>query len=284
LLGATRTDLERFVMQQGIRHVEDESNSDIRYARNALRHNVIPALAACFPGFQARVARSAQHAQSAQRLLTELAEQDLAACADGDCIDIERLKCLSIDRIDNMLRHWLARARVRMPSTAWLIEMREQLMNAKDDAQVRVIHADCEIRRYRNQIHLTPRLEGESSDVQPIIFRWQGEGMLHFPSYGGSLHFDSAQHGVDATWLLLQEMQIRYRGGGEKLKPALNRPTRSLKHHYQSLNIPAWERMQLPVITAGGQLLYAAGVGMNWLNLQAADVQAIRLRWEKDII
>jgi tRNA(Ile)-lysidine synthase len=40
---------------------------------------------AAFPGFQERFARSAQHAQSATRLLTELAEQDLAATLDGDC-------------------------------------------------------------------------------------------------------------------------------------------------------------------------------------------------------
>jgi tRNA(Ile)-lysidine synthase len=48
----------------------------------------MPALAEAFPGFQERFARSAQHAQSAQRLLTELAEQDLALCLDDDCIDI----------------------------------------------------------------------------------------------------------------------------------------------------------------------------------------------------
>lgn len=284
LLEVTRVELERFITQQEIQYIEDESNADFRYARNALRHNVMPTLVAHFPGFQKRIARSAQHAQSAHRLLTELAEQDLGVCADGGCIDIDRLKRFSIDRMDNLLRHWFARQGVRMPSTAWLMEMREQLLNAKDDAQVRVTHADCEIRRYRNRIHLTPRSEGASFDVPTITFRWNGEAQLHFPSYGGSLHFDAAPEGVSAVWLLAQEMQIRNRNGGEKLKSAPNRPTRSLKHHYQALDIPAWERTRLPVITTDEQLLYAAGVGMHWGKWQVGTGQAICLRWEKDII
>lgn len=284
LLGVSRAELERFVAQQNIGHVEDESNSDFRYARNALRHNVMPSLDVFFPGFQKRIARSAQHAQSAQRLLTELAEQDLAACADGDCIDIEGLRRFGMDRIDNLLRHWFALRGVRMPSTTWLREMRTQLLDAKEDAQVRVTHPDCEIRRYRSRIHLTQRLDDASLQVLPIAFRWQGESFLHFPSYGGSLHFDPAAEGLDAAWLRTHEMQIRHRSGGETLKPAPNRPTRSLKHHYQALNIPAWERLRLPVIMANRELLYAAGIGMNWRNLPSGGAQVICLRWEKDII
>ena len=43
----------------------------------------MPALAVAFPGYQERFARSAAHARSAQRLLTELAEQDLQAGLEG---------------------------------------------------------------------------------------------------------------------------------------------------------------------------------------------------------
>ncbi len=284
LLDVTRAELERFAARQNIRHVEDESNDDVRYARNALRHKVMPPLDAHFPGFQKRIARSAHHAQSAQRLLNELAEQDLRSCADRDCIDIDRLKCLSVDRIDNLMRYWFAQQRIRMPSTAWLLEMREQLLSAKDDAQVCITHADCEVRRHRNRIHVTPRLLEVSLEMSPIAFRWQGEESVHFPSYGGTLHFDRAPEGLDVAWLLTQKMQIRHRRGGEVLKSASNRPTRSLKHHYQALNIPAWERLRLPLITAGEHLLYAAGIGMNWRNLPIRHEQGICLRWEKDIV
>ncbi|MFX7816737.1 ATP-binding protein, partial [Acinetobacter baumannii] len=62
--------------------IEDESNSDPRYTRNALRHQVMPALGQVFPGYQQRLARAAGHAQGAQELLREVAEQDLAQCRE----------------------------------------------------------------------------------------------------------------------------------------------------------------------------------------------------------
>lgn len=281
LLSASRRELEAFQQARHVRHIEDESNADPRYARNALRHLVMPALAQHFPGFQERFARSARHAQSAQRLLNELAAQDFALCREDDCIDIGKLKGLGSDRIDNLLRYWFALHSARMPSTSWLSEMRAQLFEAKADAQLRVVHPDCEIRRHRDRIFLTPRRDDDALQVGPLSFRWNGEQAIDFPAYSGSLYFEPAQEGIDAAWLRGQDLLIRYRSGGEMLKPALNRPSRPLKHHYQALNIPAWERPRLPLVcTAGGQLLFAAGIGLNWRGLPFGGTQCIRLRWE----
>ena len=113
LLPVSRGELEQYVEAKQIAFVEDESNTHPRYARNALRHQVMPALAQAFPGYQERFARSAAHAQSAQRLLSELAEQDLASSLDGDCIDVARLRAMSLDRAYNMLRHWFALRQLR---------------------------------------------------------------------------------------------------------------------------------------------------------------------------
>lgn len=281
LLDVSRCELERFVVEHAIAHIEDESNADPRYARNALRHQAMPALGRHFPGFQERFARSARHAQSAQRLLNELAAQDFALCREDDCIDIGKLKGLGSDRIDNLLRYWFALHSARMPSTSWLSEMRAQLFEAKADAQLRVVHPDCEIRRHRDRIFLTPRRDDDALQVGPLSFRWNGEQAIDFPAYSGSLYFEPAQEGIDAAWLRGQDLLIRYRSGGEMLKPALNRPSRPLKHHYQALNIPAWERPRLPLVcTAGGQLLFAAGIGLNWRGLPFGGTQCIRLRWE----
>lgn len=284
LLDVSRAQLERFISDQGIPYVDDESNEDPRYARNALRHKVMPSLDDCFPGYQRRFARTAQHMCAAQRLLDEIAAQDHSLCANGDGIDIFKLKLLGADRIDNLLRYWLVLRGVRMPTTAWLDEMKEQLLEAREDAQVRVIHADGEIRRYRDTIYLTPRVDDAALALPPAVFRWAGEERICFPAFGGALHFESANVGVDAVWLAEQGLQVRLRSGGEMLKPASNRPTRSLKHHYQALNIPPWERMRLPVVSAGNQLLLAAGIGMNWGGVPIVQGRAVRLRWTKDSI
>ena len=249
----------------------------------------MPALGAAFPGFQQRLARGAAHVQSAQRMLDELAAQDLAHCLDGDTVDLARLQLLSRDRVDNLLRHLFALRGLAMPSTAWLAEMVSQLFSAREDAQLKVTHPACHIRRHRGKLHITPRLPDlagmRDPDDEGVIekfgqdFRWNGEPSLAFPAYGGVLHFDAAPEGLDAAWLRAQALTIDFRKGGERLKLAPNRPTRGLKAHYQSLGVPSWERERAPVVSAGRALLFAAGIGMDCHHLSAAQGGAIVLRW-----
>jgi tRNA(Ile)-lysidine synthase len=52
-----------------------------------------------------------------------------------------------------------------------------------------------------------------------------------------------------------------------------------LKYHFQELNIPAWERGRLPVVHAGKDLIFAAGIGMDCKHL-GAGVGRIQLRWQ----
>ena len=291
LLPVSRGELEAYVAARSIAYVEDESNTHPRYARNALRHQVMPALAQAFPGYQERFARSAAHAQSAQRLLTELAAQDLATSLVDGCIDVAKLRAMSLDRAYNMLRHWFALRNLRMPSTAWLTEMVAQLVEARVDAQLLVTHPDCHIRRHRDRLHITPKLadlagQRDPDDEGVLVkegerFSWNGEASMAFPDYGGVLHFDAAEQGFPVEWLRAQRLTIVFRKGGERLKPAPNRPTRALKYHYQACDVPAWERERLPIVSSGKDLLFAAGIGMDCHQFGADDSgSCIALRWE----
>jgi tRNA(Ile)-lysidine synthase len=316
LLPVSRGALEDYVEANHIQYSDDESNLDPRYARNALRLQVMPALARAFPGFQERFARSAAHAQSAQRMLTELAAQDLAGClsgklddqtSDGQTIDVAKLRAMSLDRVQNLLRYWFGTRGLRMPSTAWLAELVTQLVEARHDAQVLVTHPDCHIRRHRDRLYITPKLDElagmRDPDDEGVFvkyaqqFRWQGEAGIAFPDYGGTLYFDQVGAGVeagveaetrqgfDAAWLRQQGLQIDFRKGGERLKPAANRPTRSLKYHYQACDVPAWERTRLPIVSlssAGAALLFAAGIGMDCRHLATGPAPLISLRWQSD--
>lgn len=290
LLAQPRAALEACAAELGLAWVEDESNRDPRYARNALRHEVMPALARHFPGFQARLARGARHVAAAQRMLDELAAQDLAVCQRGEAIDLQALSGLSPERIDNVLRHLFAVRGLAMPSTAWLEEMVGQLFSAREDAQPKVTHPACHIRRHRGMLYLTPRLPDlagmrDPDDIGVLdkpgqAFRWQGEASIAFPDYGGVLHFERAEQGFDAAWLRAAPLVIDFRTGGERLKPAPNRPSRSLKQHYQSLGVPSWERERLPTVTRGEDLLFAAGIGMDCRAWAPPGGEAVGLRWE----
>lgn len=106
--------------------VEDPSNADPRFTRNRIRAELLPALERCFPAFRDTFARSSAHAAQAQQLLTEVAEQDLAAV--GTPPAIARLQQLSYARQANVLRHWLAVAHQCRPSAAQLAELQRQIV------------------------------------------------------------------------------------------------------------------------------------------------------------
>lgn len=290
LLNVSRAVLEHYAKAHSLSFVEDESNCDTRYARNALRHRIMPALTEFFPGFQERFARAARHARSARGLLVTLARQDLASCLEGGYLSVPLLRQLDVDRVDNLLRHWLALRGLRIPSAAWLLELRTQLLGAKADAQLCVTHPDCHIRRYRGRVFLTPRRPVCDEDRQRQAFFWRGEAQRHFLRFAGSLFFDVSDQGFDAAWLREQHLSVRLRRGGERVKLAWNRPGRSVKHHYQAMDIPAWERPYLPMVFAGEQILYAAGIGMdchaqkkNDDNDSGGNGHCISLRWQSDL-
>jgi tRNA(Ile)-lysidine synthase len=289
LLAVARTELEAFATQHQIVWVEDESNTDPRYTRNALRHQVMPVLAQAFPGFQRRIARSSAHAASSQRLLIELAAQDLAACLDGEAVVLPRLRLLSADRVNNLLRYWFSQRGLGMPSTAWLEQMVAQLLSAREDAQPLVSHPEIDARRHRDRLYLVPKqpdLAGlRDPDDEGIIvkhaqaFRWNGEESIAFPDYGGVLHFDLSSQGIDAEWLKSRALEIDFRKGGERLKLAPNRPTRGLKQLFQAADVPVWERSRLPIVSSGFDLLFAAGLGMDCRFVSEGEGR-IALRWQ----
>lgn len=282
LLIQSKTTLHRYAREFGIRFVEDESNADIRYTRNALRNKVMPALASIAPGYAERLSRSARHAQAAQGLLQDLAEIDMRTCYVSNVLQVELMRKLSVARIDNLLRYWIAGMNIRMPSAARLAEIRHQIFSARDDAKISVHHEQVIFHRYQGKIFA--ETIALSQPDQPKEFIWQGESSITFPEFGGTLFFDPAEDGVDANWLLAQSLVLRRRTGGEKMRLGKNRPSREMKKHFQNFKIPFWMRDQLPYVLVGDNILFAAGIGVNGDFYAENSGKKIRLRWHIDQI
>lgn len=105
--------------------IEDPTNADPHYTRNRIRAQLLPVLQAVFPQFRDTLPRSAAHAAQAQLLLTEVAEQDLAAL--GQPPRIAPLRALTRPRQANVLRHWLRHCHATSASAAQLNELLRQI-------------------------------------------------------------------------------------------------------------------------------------------------------------
>ncbi len=281
LLGLSKELLLDFATSYEISYVVDESNFDCRYARNALRQQVMPVLSKISLGYTTRLARSARHVQTAGRLLNELAQIDMAACLIDDALQIEKMRLLSIDRIENLMRYWFSTLGVRMPSTARLAEMRHQLFDARHDAKITIHHDKLGVHRYKDKIYASV-LPISDELVAPKEFIWNGEAAIYFADFSGTMHFEEARYGVDKDWLMQQKLCLRGREGGERLKLAANRSTRDIKSHFQTLKIPFWQRQRLPFLYVNGKLLHAAKVGTHSELFQLDSENLINFRWQAD--
>jgi tRNA(Ile)-lysidine synthase len=272
LLGLTRASLAAYAAERGLAWIEDESNLDRRHARNFLRLEVAPALAARFAGYPAALARAARHQAEAAALVDELAALDAAGAVDAAGLSRARLAALSSARARNLLRWFLRERGLRPPSEASLAEMLRQLVTADEDARIRIAQDGAEIGTHRGRVVIHAPA-GEAFERL-----WHGEPEVVLP--GGVLAFERARGaGVAAAKLADSRVTLRSRGGGERIRLAANRPTHAVKKLLQEARLPPWERQGLPLIWSGEQLAAVPGVGVALAFQAAPDEPGWRVEW-----
>lgn len=154
LLKLGRSEIEAYGRHHGLRWIEDESNSDRRYSRNFLRHEILPRLALRFPAAKASLAAAAGRFAEAQALLDDLALLDLGQAPARFPLPLARLQALSEARARNLLRLLLARHGVQVPSEERLFEATRQLLTAAPDRHPSIAFGDYLLRRVGRDIHL----------------------------------------------------------------------------------------------------------------------------------
>lgn len=306
LLHLLRAQLEQYAGERALRWIDDESNADTRYARNALRHEVTPALAVHFPGFRDALARTAAHAASAQRLLDTLARIDMeeASRDEGRALSHDALLALDDDRALNLLRYWMRALGFVAASSARLGDALRQLREigaAGEGHGLRIDHAGHALRSYRGVIYWEVGDSSEPADETALAARavselaWQGESIWRLPQWRGTFVFaraDAAVGDADATIpaSVLQRavLSARPRSGGERMRAsdAAGAPSRTLKNLFQERGIPAWKR-DVPLLYIGDELLFVPGLGINRATLPQPIDEAesrIRIVWREDLL
>ncbi|WP_430514693.1 tRNA lysidine(34) synthetase TilS, partial [Burkholderia sp. BCCCDS19] len=194
LLRLLRAQLERYATQRDLAWIDDESNNDTRFARNALRIDVLPALAVHFPGFRDALGRAAQHAAAAQRLLDDLAELDFAVAArdDGQALSRDALVAFDDTRGANLLRFWMRRLGLPGASAARLANMMRQLRATNVAHALRVDHAGQCLRLYRDVVYWEagdssePADDGTGSPHPEAVLAWDGQEVWRLPGWRGT--------------------------------------------------------------------------------------------------
>ncbi len=105
MLFATRKDIESYAMENGVDYVEDSSNSSLKYARNRIRHKVIPQLEKINPSVRQAILDTIERVRDAEAIYRSIVEKEksrlLIPDSGGYKIPVGELKILA------PLRTWL---------------------------------------------------------------------------------------------------------------------------------------------------------------------------------
>ncbi len=292
LLNISRKDIEAYAKEHQLTWIEDESNTDERFDRNFLRHQVLPKLNKRWPSFNKTVARSAEHCFEAQQLLNELAEQDYIACQlSSHQLSISYLHKLSDARLKNLLRYFLAINKVLMPSRSQLTQICQQL-NADADKSPVVQLANCCLRRYRDELHLTDVFQDISTwqeEVDISILLEQELMTISLPDGLGTLNlsFNTLDEKSGTKWQVPiknpsdnQKVTIGFVHQNPKCLPDYRQHSRSLKKILQELDIPTWQRKRSPFLFYDNELVAVVGHFVCKAFVADNDDQALLLSWQ----
>lgn len=274
LLDVDRAELRAYAGRHGLAWHEDPMNEALRFDRGYLRARVLPAIRERWPSAAATVARSAAHLAEASRLLADVAAADAAGILDAGRLSLEGLGRLPRERQVNVLRWWLREEGLRPPAAAQLGAVLPDFFSARADRAPRLAWPEGEIRRYRGRLYA-----GRPLPARPRAVARGGAATFDLgPGLGCLQLVETADGGLRAP--LPAAPELRFRVGGESLKPHRGRPRKRLKDLCQEAGVVPWMRDRLPLVYVGERL---AAVGDLWIDAEfeaAPGARSLKPVWE----
>ena len=269
LLHLSREQVQGYAEEANLQWVDDHSNSDTRFDRNYLRHEILPRLKQRWPAAARTISRSAEHCAEAAGLLEQRAEEDWQQCRGQtgplgtslDEMNIAAMQPLPLARQKNLLRHWVVLNGLPLPSEIKLHHIINDVMGAADDGVPCVAWSGAEVRRYQGQLYIMRSLIPFDAG---LVTPWQDMTQpLSLPD-GRTLVvipvFTQQQPALSGSILQQAGVTIRYRQGGETLLLPNSAHHKTLKQLLQERGIPPWQRDRLPLLYVGEQLLAVVGL------------------------
>jgi len=267
LLAFSRAGLESYAREQGLAWMTDESNADIGFDRNYLRHEIMPLLQQRWPGFARRWQQSAALCRESDELLQALAAEDLQTLGErperlGFSLDLVGLRRLSEPRRAQLLRYWLMQRAGTTPEIIHRQEIESQLINPRPDSEALVSFAGVQLRFFQQRLYLLPSMPKLKVDER----QWALDRPLVLPGGGllqaETVQVDRSKPRLKANVYREQPLTVRWRKGGERCKPVGRNHSQTLKKLLQEYALEPWLRPRVPLLYHGDKLV---AVGDLWV-------------------
>jgi len=175
---------------------------------------------------------------------------------DNKSFSVSGLRALGEVRTRNLLHQCCRDRDLPTPSAVQLQCVWEEVIGASKDSQPMVNWRGGEVRRYRDALFMESPLTKHDA---ALSLSWDGQETLVIPALGRLYGEPVTGQGIVRWALEGKKLNIRFRQGGEKLRPAGRAGHHTLKKLFQEEGTLPWLRERIPLLYANGQLLAVAG-------------------------
>ena len=256
LLDVARTDILAWARARGLEWIDDDSNSNRRFERNFIRHEVLPVLQRRWPDAPARLHHAARRFSDEVALLRRALDAQLD---EVGAVSRRLPLAIAADPYARpLLRRWLERCGVSGVRERVLAEVVRQTQGAMDRTPQIVVADGYSVRRYEQHLYLI----ADASQLDSTMWRsimWRLGDVLDTRS--GRL---DARKGSGAGLRgAVSVVEVRARQGGERLRPFGRNGSRSVKRLLAEARVPPWLRTAYPLIYIDDRLAALPGIAID---------------------
>ena len=248
LLSIARADTVAIARDARVKPREDPTNRSLRFARNRVRHRIVPELRKLNPDVAGAIARLADAAADIADLSRQRAESAIAAADDGGRLDLDRLPG---DQREHALATW------------WERRTGRRLMSRHRDALAALAgdrrgSKSLDLpggRALREYGHLSIAIETPRHADGAITLRSGDTAAWH----GWQFRLDPSERdgSADRALLSADEIVVRARRAGDRMD---SRNGSKVQDVFTDAKVPARARDTWPLVTVLGKVIWIPGL------------------------
>jgi len=294
LIDTSRTEIEAYIAEHALPYRVDESNSDTTYARNRVRHEVLPWLEREFnPGIKSALVRLAEIASAQTELIAEMAESARLEIGCAHALD-----AILFIRLPEAIQYELLRSEIRRVKGDLLDITFEQTQGIIDalrndgDFTITLPPGDIYATRKGNAFRVWRQAEPE--EIEPFDLALEVPGVTPIPSIGLAIECSIADNptphalpedeAMIDTSSVVGRLRVRSARPGDRIVPLGMSGSKKLQDVFVDKKISRADRARAAVVVDDEKILWVVGVVTSELGkVTDSTRKAIRLTAARDL-
>jgi tRNA(Ile)-lysidine synthase len=273
LIEVARGEVRGYLASRGIAWREDSSNADCRFARNRIRHELLPRLAEDWnPGLAATLAGMAAVARGEE----EYWDAEIGRITEGNLLErppavlfrADWLRSLPVAVARRVVRRAAALAKGDLRGLS--MDHVERILRLTETPSGWLQVPGLDIFRSFDWVRLAPPGVSPRDFDLPAV----APGVVNLPNGGAALSLELItreaiqdpsvynEEGTDLDWERVSGgLRVRNWRPGDRYRPVGRSSQTRIKLLFQDARIPLWERRRWPVMTCGESIVWTARFG-----------------------